>query len=437
MYKHPNNEGVSPVIGTILLVAMTVILVAIIVTVMMGLSNAEDGKKVGMNAQAATGTNALLILYGGESLSELVNLEMIDQNSPRGEYVPIWNLSDGTPLNVGIPYTALDVAKPLLDMPLYDTRVNVKGTFSDGQETILLVQPMTFYNVNGPKIPPEPSAVSAYIEKVTFQSVDITDNFGGTTNGFTALWDGYFPARGPKIDGSVISVTLKDSLPNDFSHIIIHTGSAAPERVSDYDSKTQNLKGSAGNTISATLSGGKYSGAKNNQIGIWYIVIDIYSGTNNIIASETWYVEATSATPDMWGFVEKITFQGVDITDNSGTTTTGFTAVKDESYSTRGPKIDGSVINITLKDPLPDGYSYVTIEISSATPGRTFDYWFKYQRFSSYSAGQTISFTIDGGGRYSGVKNNPAGIWKMKIDLYTTYATYLLSETWYIEATVP
>lgn len=181
-HEPKKNSAVSPVIGTILLVAIAVVLVAIILVVVMGFAGNEEGKKVGMNAQPDNfeTAKAKLIIYGGESVSDLIKLEMIDQDSPRGEYVELWNSSDGE-LTVGFPYlTKGNVAKPSENMTIYDTRVNIRGTFTDGKEVILLVQPMTFGNVEGP---PSPMGLAGYIDKVIYvdtgrtngESIDLTD----------------------------------------------------------------------------------------------------------------------------------------------------------------------------------------------------------------------------------------------------------------------
>jgi flagellin-like protein len=147
------DEAVSPAIGTILLVAITVVLVAVILGVVMGFSGDPNEKKVGLHAEPAGGPDATLILYGGASVPELVKLEMIDQGSPYGEYVEFWNSSSGEAF-VGTPYRAENVAQPEESMAVYDTIINVRGTFTDGKEIVLLVQPMTFYDVtgHGPKV---------------------------------------------------------------------------------------------------------------------------------------------------------------------------------------------------------------------------------------------------------------------------------------------
>lgn len=148
MILSKDDHAVSPVMGTILLVAITVVLGAIIAAVILGLADGDDMKKVGMNAQPLKtgGSSAQLVLYGGAALDELVKLEMIDQDSHHGFYVELWNITSGSAV-VGMPYTANGVAQPLTELDVYDTRINVKGTFADGREVILLVQPMTFYNV--------------------------------------------------------------------------------------------------------------------------------------------------------------------------------------------------------------------------------------------------------------------------------------------------
>lgn len=179
------QSAVSPVIGTVMLVAIIVVLIAIIGAVVIGFANAEDGKKVGLSAQPIKtgGASAQLILYGGDSLSDLVKLEMIDQSSAHGQYVEVWNIHSHGSVSVGMPYHAEDVARSSEPKQVYDTIINVKGTFTDGKEVVLLVQPMTFGNVEG-------SGEYGIIEpdKVTISLTNTFPKSGGLTIRYT--WSG-------------------------------------------------------------------------------------------------------------------------------------------------------------------------------------------------------------------------------------------------------
>lgn len=215
------EPAVSPVIGTILLVAITVVLVAIIAAVVMGLADSEDGKKVGMNAQAdnVNTARAKLILYGGESLSELVKLEMIDQDSPYGEYVEVWNIITDEPLTIGFPYqTKKDVAKPPEDLDVYDTKINVKGTFSDGREVVLLVQPMTFGNVFGS------TKTTEYIAGIKYEDRDdIYPNYRRLTD----VKEGDRGDLGKSLT-SAIEIKFVDPLPDKFFDVLVKIESITP-----------------------------------------------------------------------------------------------------------------------------------------------------------------------------------------------------------------
>ena len=98
------NDGVSPVIGTILLVAITVVLVAIISAVVMGMTGGIGtsyvvGVKVVENA--TVDGNALVTITGGQDASKLKALYVYN-----GTSTPIvgTNLAlNATPV-VGVPY---------------------------------------------------------------------------------------------------------------------------------------------------------------------------------------------------------------------------------------------------------------------------------------------------------------------------------------------
>lgn len=98
------NDGVSPVIGTILLVAITVVLVAIISAVVMGMtggigSSYVVGVKVVENA--TVDGNALVTITGGQDAGKLKALYVYN-----GTSTPIvgTNLALNAKPVVGVPY---------------------------------------------------------------------------------------------------------------------------------------------------------------------------------------------------------------------------------------------------------------------------------------------------------------------------------------------
>ena len=119
------NDGVSPVIGTILLVAITVVLVAIIAAVVMGMTN-DVGTSHVVGVKVAQDTNAstpilLLTITGGDT-NGLGNITMyagsnfVDVHKFGGVGVPV--AYNGTNLTVG------------------QKAISVVGTFADGEQTI-------------------------------------------------------------------------------------------------------------------------------------------------------------------------------------------------------------------------------------------------------------------------------------------------------------
>ena len=96
------NDGVSPVIGTILLVAITVVLVAIISAVVMGMTNDIGSSKivgiqVSDNLSDTTG-GILVTITGGSNANDVTNLTVYNGSTP------LHNQS-AAPMNVvGVPY---------------------------------------------------------------------------------------------------------------------------------------------------------------------------------------------------------------------------------------------------------------------------------------------------------------------------------------------
>lgn len=299
-----SEHAVSPIIGTILLVAIAVVLAAIILVVVMGFSGDANEKKVGLNVQSSAGSNATLLLYGGESMSDLIRLEMIDLDSPSGKYVEVWNSSDGE-LIIGYPYsTKEDVAEPGKSMDVYDTRINVRGTFSDGTEVILLIQPVTFKDVYVPQ------GIFQYIDKVEYNryswtytptsgsptfhpgyDIDITEHAGTTVTGFdfgrrTFNGQGFGGAKSPTAafiyDG--ITVTFSSSeIPKDFG---ITVTSEDNKKLSSISSET-----SSGNPViwKPTRSIGYGSTSTTNSE--WEVTITAGG------FSETWTLSGTNLLP--------------------------------------------------------------------------------------------------------------------------------------------
>ncbi len=122
-----NDEAVSPVIGVILMVAITVILAAVIAAFVFGLAGTTGtAKNVGITvAVNSTNTDFTATIQGGTDLATLNNLTYAlgsNNNSPQkfGAY----------PYNVGNSYS----------LPADQTsniRMIITGQFSDGSSQVL------------------------------------------------------------------------------------------------------------------------------------------------------------------------------------------------------------------------------------------------------------------------------------------------------------
>ena len=123
-----NDDAVSPVIGTILIVAVTVILAAIIASFVFGSSdNVEKTKMVAFTAQMTT-TGAIHVTYHGGPNAD--SLTAIDINAPNG------SVSSYAMPNVG-DVMILYPSSPS-DWPSDRKHVVAVGHFNDGAIQVIL-----------------------------------------------------------------------------------------------------------------------------------------------------------------------------------------------------------------------------------------------------------------------------------------------------------
>ena len=123
-----NDEAVSPVIGTILMVAITVILAAVIASFVFGSAgNVQKTKIVAATAQIDS-TGVILVTYqGGQNDDSLTSLNITAPNGTISTY--------GKP-NVG---TIMKLIPPSpTDWPTGQKHVAVVGTFNDGSSQVIL-----------------------------------------------------------------------------------------------------------------------------------------------------------------------------------------------------------------------------------------------------------------------------------------------------------
>lgn len=193
--KLKNEQAVSPVIGTILLVALTVVLIAIITAVVMGLANQPAAKEVGLTVEyrVNNATNPVdasdrlppgntplhpiltVIVYGGKDVTDLRYLNVTVEGAEATVFYGTDNSKiywyGGFYTNVQTPYRISSsdiIGKPLnyLSLPVAgplgyyiqssdhsdeaksawrnysNVLVTVTGTFSDGTSQVLLQKRM-------------------------------------------------------------------------------------------------------------------------------------------------------------------------------------------------------------------------------------------------------------------------------------------------------
>jgi flagellin-like protein len=139
-----NDDAVSPVIGTILMVAVTVILAAVIATYIFGMpTNIQKAKLVGSSVQMDTTGGSIRLSYHGGP--EDISLTMINITAPNGS-VCYTSSTDGaltistatSPAPVKPDIGVVMKLYPAPDGPAGKKRVLVVGSFSDGVQQVIL-----------------------------------------------------------------------------------------------------------------------------------------------------------------------------------------------------------------------------------------------------------------------------------------------------------
>ena len=130
MAENRREDAVSPVIGTILLVAVTVILAAIIGSYVFGApQNVTKAKVIGATAQLDI-TGVIFVTYqGGQGDAFLSSLSITAPNSTISTYA--------NP-NVGAVMKLIQPLPPNDDWPTVQKHVVVVAAFTDGPEQVIL-----------------------------------------------------------------------------------------------------------------------------------------------------------------------------------------------------------------------------------------------------------------------------------------------------------
>jgi len=136
-YSRKNEEAVSPVIGVILMVAITVILAAVIAAFVFGMAgNITKTKVVAITVQKQSGTQINVMNQGGQDAASLssVNITTVPaatSASPFTTGAPTVGVMGGNPVAVGC-------TTMMTGSYSGRTEVVVVGTFNDGTQQVLL-----------------------------------------------------------------------------------------------------------------------------------------------------------------------------------------------------------------------------------------------------------------------------------------------------------
>ena len=124
MYRtHKNDEAVSPVIGTILMIGVTVILAAVVGAFVFGMANnIQSGKVVMITAKTTDATHIEVMNMGGQDVGKLTEINISGNVT-----------ADGT-LGTDVGNTETFV----ISGPVGSNRITAVGTFNDGSTQVLL-----------------------------------------------------------------------------------------------------------------------------------------------------------------------------------------------------------------------------------------------------------------------------------------------------------
>lgn len=123
MMNFKNEEAVSPVIGVILMVAITVILAAVIAAFVFGMSsNVDTTKTVGVMAALDSNRYLVVTIQGGGDVNELSSLNMSINGAEN---------SNTSTVSVGASFNSTQTINP-------GDHVVVVAHFKDGSQQVVL-----------------------------------------------------------------------------------------------------------------------------------------------------------------------------------------------------------------------------------------------------------------------------------------------------------
>jgi flagellin-like protein len=144
-----NEEAVSPVIGVILMVAITVILAAVIAAFVFGMGGSVETNKIVAATAQLQGDNVVVTYQGGADNDQVQWLRVyVDNGTANKETIYVYNNSVGkteikftetkptaAELGDGAPEVGAKVATPAVPGK---TLVTVAAHFKDGKEQVIL-----------------------------------------------------------------------------------------------------------------------------------------------------------------------------------------------------------------------------------------------------------------------------------------------------------
>jgi flagellin-like protein len=142
-----NDEAVSPVIGVILMVAITVILAAVIAAFVFGMSgNITKTKIVAVTVQQPT-ANQIVVTYNGGQDAQTFKFANVSIDQGTGSTATTWTWTPAAPagypalmgyLNPSVGATTTALANPTTNDFSGRDHVVVTGTFTDGAQQVLI-----------------------------------------------------------------------------------------------------------------------------------------------------------------------------------------------------------------------------------------------------------------------------------------------------------
>lgn len=136
MNYHENEEAVSPVIGVILMVAITVILAAVIAVFVFGMAGGVQSTKVVTVTAKQIGANVTVTYQGGPDHNSVNSIEFTI-------YKPDGTVADLTAIGTSVTVDANEVATFAATPPAVGAVASVQAGAGSGQERVVVTAAFT------------------------------------------------------------------------------------------------------------------------------------------------------------------------------------------------------------------------------------------------------------------------------------------------------